>query len=142
MIHAINIHLPNKVVYSYPLITPNNLSLQHYNTNIHLIELGRAKATLCKPTSNFCKHYKQFRIREKVFSLKKIISLKHNGVRFCFEAFIETNTSVQSDFEFDARCWNYDIFYFEIMCMHVFFFLFLPLTYMHTPLTEAAVPPV
>ena len=33
---------------------------------------------------------------EKVFSLKKIISLKHSGVRSCFEDFIETNTPVQS----------------------------------------------
>ena len=74
------------------------------NTNIHLTELGHAKATLCKPMSNFCKHHKQIRIREKVFSLKKIISLKHRGVRFCFEAFIETNTTVQLDFDFDTRC--------------------------------------
>ena len=74
------------------------------NTNIYLTELGHAKATLCKPISNFCKHHKQIRIREKVFSLKKIISLKHSGVRFYFEAFIETNTSVQSEFDFNARC--------------------------------------
>ena len=74
------------------------------NTNIHLTKLGHAKATLCKPMSNFCKHHKQIRIREKVFSLKKIISLKHSGVRSCFEVFIETNTTVQSDFDFDARC--------------------------------------
>ena len=72
------------------------------NTNIYLTELGHAKATLCKLMSNFCKHHKQIRIREKVFSLKKIISLKHSGVSF--EAFIETNTTVQSDFDFDARC--------------------------------------
>ena len=74
------------------------------NTNINLTELGHAKATLCKPISNFCKHHKQTRIREKVFSLKKIISLKHSGVRSCFEYFIETNTPVQSDFDFDAQC--------------------------------------
>ena len=69
------------------------------NTNIHLTELGHAKATLCKRISNFCKHHKQIRIHEKVFSLKKIISLKHNGVRSCFEVFIETNTPMQSDFD-------------------------------------------
>ena len=74
------------------------------NTNIHLTKLGHAKTTLCKPMSNFCKHHKQIRICEKVFSLKKNISLKHNGVRSCFEVFIETNTTVQSDFDFDARC--------------------------------------
>ena len=74
------------------------------NINIHLIELGHAKATLCKPMSIFCKHHKQIRIYEKVFSLKKTISLKHSGVRSYFEAFIETNTTVQSDFDFDARC--------------------------------------
>ena len=74
------------------------------NTNIHLTELGRAKATLCKPISIFCKHHKQIRIREKVFSLKKIISLKHSGVRSCFKVFIKTNTPVQSDFDFDAQC--------------------------------------
>jgi predicted transglutaminase-like protease len=74
------------------------------NTNIHLTELGHAKATLCKPMSNFCKHHKQIRIREKVFSLKKIILLKYSAVRSYFEAFIETNTTVQSDFDFDARC--------------------------------------
>ena len=73
------------------------------NTNIHLTELGHAKTTLCKPISNFCKHHKQIRIREKVFFLKKIISLKHNSVRSCFEAFIETNTHVQSDFDSDAQ---------------------------------------
>jgi hypothetical protein len=27
--HAINIHLPNKVIYPHPLMTPNNLSSQH-----------------------------------------------------------------------------------------------------------------
>ena len=74
------------------------------NTNIHLTELGHAKTTLCKPMSIFCKHHKQIRICEKVFSLKKIISLKYSGVRSCFEAFIEANTPVQSDFDFDARC--------------------------------------
>ena len=74
------------------------------NTNIHLTELGHAKATLCKPMSNFRKHHKKIRMREKVFSLKKIISLKHSGVRSCFEAFIKINTPVQSDFDFDARC--------------------------------------
>ena len=74
------------------------------NTNIHLTKLRYAKATLCNPISNFCKYHKQIRIREKVFFLKKIISLKHNSVRSCFEAFIETNTPVQSDFDFDVRC--------------------------------------
>ena len=59
------------------------------NTNIHLTELGHAKATLCKPMNNFRKHHKQIRMREKAFSLKKIISLKYSGVRFCFEVFIE-----------------------------------------------------
>ena len=73
------------------------------NTNIHLTELGHAKATLCKPMSIFYKHHKQIRIHKKVFSLKKIISLKHSGVRSCFEVFIETNTAVQSDFDFDVR---------------------------------------
>ena len=34
-------------------------------------------------------------------------------MRSYFEAFIETNTTVQSDFDFDARCWNYSIFYFR-----------------------------
>ena len=58
-------------------------------------------------------------MREKVFSLKKIISLKHSGVRSCFEAFIETNTHVQSDFDFDARYWNYDPFYFKIISTDV-----------------------
>ena len=72
------------------------------NTNIHLTELEHAKATLCKPMSNFCKHHKQIRIRKKVFSLKKMSS-KHSGVRSCFEAFIEPNTLVQLDFDFDAR---------------------------------------
>ena len=66
------------------------------NTNINLTELRHAKATLCKLIRNFCKHHKQIRIREKIFSLKKIISLKHSGVRSCFEDFIETNTPVQS----------------------------------------------
>ena len=74
------------------------------NTNIHLTELGHAKATLCKPMSNFCKNDKQIRIREKVLSLKKNMSSKYSGVRSCFEAFIEPNTPVQSDFDFDARC--------------------------------------
>ena len=74
------------------------------NTTINLTELGHAKATLCKPISNFCKYDKQIRIREKVLSLKKFISSKHSGVRSCFEAFIEPNTPVQSDFDFDARC--------------------------------------
>ena len=74
------------------------------NTNIHLTELERAKATLGKPISNFCKHHKQIKICKKIFSLKKIISLKHSGVRSCFEVFIKTNTHVQSDFDFDAQC--------------------------------------
>ena len=73
------------------------------NINIHLTELGHAKATLCKPISNFCKRHKQIRICEKVFFSKKIISSKHSGVRSCFEAFIETNKFVQSNFDFDAR---------------------------------------
>ena len=74
------------------------------NTNIHLTELGHVKATLCKPMSNFRKHHKQIRMRQKVFSLKKNMSSKHSGVRSCFETFIEPNTPVQSDFDFDARC--------------------------------------
>ena len=74
------------------------------NINIHLTELGHAKAALCKPISIFCKRHKQIRVREKVFSLKKIIALKHSGVRSCFETFIETNTHVQLNFGFDARC--------------------------------------
>ena len=73
------------------------------NTNIQLTELGHAKAILCKLMSIFCKHHKQIRMREKIFSLKKIILLKYSGVRSCFEDFIETNTPVQSDFDFDAR---------------------------------------
>ena len=73
------------------------------NTNIYLTELGHAKAILCKPMSIFCKHHKQIRICEKIFSLKKIISLKHSSVRSYFQDFIETNTTVQSDFDFDAR---------------------------------------
>ena len=73
------------------------------NINIHLIKLGHAKATLYKPISNFCKRHKQIRICEKVFFSKKIISSKHSGVRSCFEAFIETNTHVQSDFDSDAQ---------------------------------------
>ena len=73
------------------------------NINIHLTELGHAKATLCKPIINFYKYRKQIRIREKVFSLKKNMLSKHSGVRSCFEVFIEPNTSVQSDFDFDAR---------------------------------------
>ena len=91
------------------------------NTNIHLTELGHAKATWCKPISNFFKHYKQIRMREKLFSLKKIISLKHSGVRSYFEVFIEPNITVQSNFDFDTWFWNYDLFYFEIMRMDVLF---------------------
>ena len=72
------------------------------NTNIHLTKLRYAKATLCNPISNFCKYRKQIRIREKVFFSQKIISLKHSGVRSYFKVFIETNTHVQSDFDFDA----------------------------------------
>ena len=73
------------------------------NTNIHLTKLRYAKATLCNPISNFCKYRKQIRIHEKVFFSQQIISLKHSGVRSCFEVFIKTNTTVQSDFNFDAR---------------------------------------
>ena len=69
----------------------------------NLTELGHTKAILCKSISNFCKYYKQIRIHEKAFSLKENISLKYSVVRSCFEAFIETNTTVQSDFDFDAR---------------------------------------
>ena len=71
------------------------------NTNIHLTELGHAKAILCKPISNFCKHHSQIRMRKKVLSLKKMSS-KHSGVRSCFEAFIEPNKSVQLDFNFNT----------------------------------------
>ena len=72
------------------------------NTNIHLTKLRHAKATLCNPISNFYKYRKQIRIREKVFFSQKIMSLKHSGVRSCFKAFIETNTHVRSDFDFDG----------------------------------------
>ena len=75
------------------------------NTNIYLTELGNAKTTLCykQPINNFYKYRKQIRIHEKVFSLRKNISLKYSVVRSYFEVFIETNTTVQSDFDFDAR---------------------------------------
>ena len=72
------------------------------NTNIHLTKLRHAKATLCNSISNFCKYHKQIRIREKVFFSQKIMSLKHSGVGSYFKVFIETNTHVQSDFDFDA----------------------------------------
>ena len=62
-------------------------------------------------------------MHKKVLSLKKIISLKHSGVRSCFEAFIEPNTTAQSDVDFDAQFGNNDLFYFEIMHMDVLFFL-------------------
>jgi len=58
---------------------------------------------------------------KKYFLSKKNILLKHSGVRSYFEAFIKINTTVQSDFNFDARFLNYNIFIFEIMCMHVLF---------------------
>ena len=48
IVHAINIHLPNKVVYPYPLITPNNLSSQQEH-QYPLIELRRVKQHSVKP---------------------------------------------------------------------------------------------
>ena len=101
------------------------------NTNIHLTKLGHAKATLCKPMSNFCKHHKQIRIRENVFSLKKIILLKHSGVRSCFEVFIETNTPMQSDFDLlGVETMIFSIL--KIMCMHAFFSLLASHMHAHT----------
>jgi len=49
--HAISIVLPNKDVYSYPLMTPNNLSSDHnnMNTNIHLIGLRYVKQHYVNP---------------------------------------------------------------------------------------------
>jgi hypothetical protein len=44
-------------------------------------------------------------------------------VRSCFEAFIEPNTTAQSDVDFDAQFGNNDLFYFEIMRMDVLFFI-------------------
>ena len=55
------------------------------------------------PWAIFANIISKLEYAKKVFSLKKIISLKHSGVRSCFEVFIETNTHVQSDFDFDAR---------------------------------------
>ena len=40
---------------------------------------------------------------KKYFLSKKNILLKYSGVRSYFEAFIKTNTTMQSDFDFDAR---------------------------------------
>ena len=81
------------------------------NTNIYLTELGHAKATLCKPINNFGKYHKQIRIHEKVFFFsQKIISLKHSGVRSCFEGLIERDTIVQSEFVFDGWFKNYNFF--------------------------------
>jgi hypothetical protein len=59
--HAINIHLPNKVVYPHPLITPNNLSSQHEH-QYSLNWTQACEATFCKTISNFCKYHKQIRI--------------------------------------------------------------------------------
>ena len=87
------------------------------NTNIHLTKLRHAKATLCNSISNFCKYHKQIRIREKVFSLKKIISLKYSGVRSCFKDLLERDTIVQSEFVFDGWFKNYNFFSFKIACM-------------------------
>ena len=56
------------------------------------------------PQAIFANIISNLEYAKKYFLSKKIISLKHSGVRFCFEVFIETNTSVQSDFDFDARC--------------------------------------
>ena len=42
-------------------------------------------------------------MHEKSIFSQKNISLKYSGVRSYFEAFIKTNTTVQSDFDFDAR---------------------------------------
>ena len=96
------------------------------NANVHLTKLGHAKATWCKPISNFCKQHKQIRICEKVFYLKKIISLKYSGVRSCFEAFIATNITVQSDFDFNA--WFETVIFLFQNYMHACLFFFLPLT--------------
>ena len=46
------------------------------------------------------------------------MSSKHSGVRSCFEVFIEPNTPVQSDFDFDG-VETIVFFIFKIMCMHV-----------------------
>ena len=109
------------------------------NTNIHLTELGHAKATLCKPMSNFRKHHKQIRMREKAFSLKKIISLKYSGVRFCFEVFIETNTLCNRILISILGVETIVFFIFEIMCMHALLVLSLSLTCMQHSLSERPV---
>ena len=67
-------------------------------------------------------------MRKSIFS-QKIISLKHSGVRFCFEAFIETNTTVQSDFDFEL---NFEtmIFLFSKLCACMYFFSLI-VSHMH-----------
>ena len=78
-------------------------------------------------------------MQKSIFSEK--ISSKYNGVRSCFQAFIETNKSVLSDFDFDARFWNYNLFILKLYaCMHFFSLLVLHV-HAHTS-EEAAVPPV
>ena len=54
-------------------------------------------------------------------------------MRSCFEAFIEPNTTAQSDVDFDAQFGNNDLFYFEIMHMEVLFlYLVAPHVHAHT----------
>ena len=68
----------------------------------------------------------------KKYFLLKNISLKHSGVRSYFEIFIETNTIVQSNLDFDAQFWNYDLFILKTMCIYAFFSsLFVPHVHMH-----------
>ena len=43
-----------------------------------------------------------FKGRGKYFFVVVNISLKYSDVRCCFEAFIATNTAVQSNFDFDT----------------------------------------
>ena len=62
------------------------------------------------------------------------MSSKHSGVKSCFEVFIELNTPVQSNFDFDG-VETIVFFIFKIMCMHALLVLSLPLTCMHTSLT-------
>ena len=61
-----------------------------------------------------------FIVHKAIYVFWKLLS-KYIQVGSCFEGLLEIDTTVQPDFDFDARCWNYDHFYFEIMCMHAFF---------------------
>jgi len=97
---AIIIHLSNKVVYPYPLKIPNYL--HNLNTNIHLTKVRDTKQPYVNPKAIFANIISKLEYMKKYFLLKNI-SLKHSGVRSYFEFFIETNTIVQSNLDFDAR---------------------------------------